>query len=292
MTKTETFTGLDTDLERLASRVETYLQENKFEVAFSKDSTEPASWFFIQARKAGALRTAAGARRSTDISIKGAPDKFQVSIGTGEWGKNIITSVPLFIVPIVGISATVVKLYTAKKFEDNLWKFIRDQAKFLSGSAKAAGTSVNVDSRAYDCDYIEGYPGWNSQVVGGKLVLIREKGGKNTVSFKGNGKEASIPASSILKADIISRKKGLHEDDLMIQITCKHESGKTITPVFNLNDSIIRGVLVGIDELASEDRVLRSFEQVNVTAHTKYCVSCGVQMPAGARFCPSCGSKQ
>jgi hypothetical protein len=104
--KTQKFSGADVDLERLATRVETYLQENKFEVAFSKDSSEPPSWFFIQARKAGALRTAAGARRSTDITIRGSPDSFEVTIGTGKWSKNIITSAPLFIVPIIGISAT------------------------------------------------------------------------------------------------------------------------------------------------------------------------------------------
>src|SRR5687768_8254003 len=48
MAKTQTFSGTDVDLERLATRIETYLQENKFEMAFSKDSSEPASWFFIQ----------------------------------------------------------------------------------------------------------------------------------------------------------------------------------------------------------------------------------------------------
>ena len=64
MAKTESFTRLDVDLERLATRIQTYLQENDFEIAFSKDPTGSASWFFIQARKAGALRTVAGARRS------------------------------------------------------------------------------------------------------------------------------------------------------------------------------------------------------------------------------------
>ncbi len=84
MGKTEKFSGLNTDLERLANRVQMYLQENGFEVAYSKDPTAPASWFFIQASKASALRTVAGARRSTDITIKGAPDNFEVSVGTGE----------------------------------------------------------------------------------------------------------------------------------------------------------------------------------------------------------------
>lgn len=309
MGKTETFTGLNTDLGRLATRVETYLQENGFEVAFSKDPSEPASWFFIQARKASALRTVAGARRSTDITIKGAPDKFDVSIGTGEWGKNLISSAPLFIVPVVGITASLVKLYTAKRFEDNLWKFIRDQARFLADSAKAtssveqqpsqaaAGGGVATDSRAYDCDYVEGYPGWHGPALAGKLVLYREKGGKNKVVFKSSSssdssKEIVIPAANISEAHIISRKKGLHEDDLMIQLTCKDEQGRAAKPVLNVNDDIIRGVLAGINELVGEDKVLRSFEQVSVTTAVKYCTSCGSQIPKEARFCPSCGQKQ
>ncbi len=306
MAKTERYTNLDVDLERLATRIETYLQENKFEVAFSKDSTEPASWFFIQARKAGALRTAAGARRSTDITIRGQPDNFEVTIGTGEWGKNIITSAPLFIVPIVGISATLAKLYVAKKFEDGLWKYIRDQARFLEASASAiarrsktdSSAAVGVDSRSYECDYVEGYPGWNRQIEGGKLVLFRERGGKNRLVFKSGDdddqqqKTIVIPAQNIAEASIISRKKGLNENDLMIQISCKDENGKSIKPVFNLNDDIIRGVLAGINEIVGEEKGLRSLEQVHVSTDSKYCTSCGSQIAKEAKFCSSCGQKQ
>lgn len=299
MAKTERYTNLGTDLERLATRIETYLQENKFEVAFSKDSSEPASWFFIQARKAGALRTAAGARRSTDITIRGQPDNFQVTIGTGEWGKNIITSAPLFIVPIVGITATLAKLYVAKRFEDGLWKYIRDQARFLEASASAArktnsdAPAAGVDSRSYDCDYVEGYPGWNKQIEGGKMVLFREKDGKNRLVFKSSDdRQIVIPAQNIAEASVISRKKGLHEDDLMIQIICKDENGRNIKPVFNLNDDIIRGVLAGINEIAGEDKGLKSLEQVHVSIDTKYCANCGSQIGKEAKFCSSCGQKQ
>jgi hypothetical protein len=295
MGKTETITNLNTDLGRLATRVETYLQESGFEVAFSKDQTEPASWFFIQARKAGTLRTVAGVRRSTDITIRGSPDRYEVSIGTGEWGKNLVSSVPLFIVPIVGISASLVKLYTAKKFEDNLWKFIRDQARFLSGSAPKGPqpqTGVTVDSRSYDCDYIEGYPGWKAQVTAGKLVLFRERGGKNRIVFKSGSQEITIPAANVNGATIITRRKGLHKGDLMIQLDCKDDSGKNLRIVFNVNDDIIRGVMAGIDELAGEDKVLRGIEEVSVTTEIKYCTGCGASIAKGASFCSSCGQKQ
>lgn len=296
MGKTETFTNLNNDLVRLATRVETYLQESGFEVAFSKDQTEPASWFFIQARKASALRTVAGARRSTDIAIRGSPDRFEVSIGTGEWGKNLVSSAPLFIVPVVGITASLVKLYSAKRFEDSLWKFIRDQARFLSGSAAKAAepqTGVAADSRAYDCDYIEGYPGWKKQVIGGKLVLFREEGGKNRVVFKSpDAQEIIILAANISGASVISRKKGLHEQDLMIQLDCRDDTGRKVTLVFNVNDDVIRGIMAGIDELAGEDKALRELEDVSVTTDTKVCASCTTSIPKQARYCMSCGQKQ
>jgi len=299
MAKTEKYTNLGTDLHRLATRIQTYLQENKFEVAFSKDSTEPASWFFIQARKSDALRTIAGARRSTDITIRGEPNSFEVTIGTGEWGKNIITSAPLFIVPVIGISATLAKLYVAKKFEDNLWKYIRDQAKFLEGSANlarpsSAENSLRSDSRSYDCDYVEGFPSWKEMIQGGKLNLIREKGGRNRLVFNSpdNSKSIVINAKDIAEATIISRKRGLNEDDLMIQISCKDETGKNVKPIFNLNDDIIRGVLAGINEIVGEDKVLRSFEQVHVTTESKFCTNCGASIQSSAKFCSSCGQKQ
>ncbi len=296
MAKTERFTGLNVDLERLATRVQLYLQDNGFEVAYSKDPTEPASWFFIQARKVSALRTVAGARRSTDITIKGKPDNFEVTIGTGEWGKNMLSSVPLFVVPIVGITATLVKVYKGKSFESNLWKYIKDQIRFLSNSVvttttTATTTSERLDKRVYNCDYIEGYPGFNEQILGGKLILERSRDGRNRLLFTSNKGEMVMNATDIENAQIISRRKGLHEHDLMIQLTVK-QNGKSIKPVFNIGDDIIAGVLAGINELVSEDKALRSMEHASVITDVKYCIKCGMQIPKSAKFCYQCGAQQ
>ena len=129
---------------------------------------------------------------------------------------------------------------------------------------------------------------------GGTLTLSREKGGKNKLEFESpdGSQQIVIPAENITSATIISRKKGLHEDDLMIQINCKDESGRNVRPVFNLGDDIIRGVLAGINEIVGEDKVLRTFEHVHVTSDVKYCASCGGQLPQEAKFCSSCGQKQ
>ncbi|GBC74263.1 hypothetical protein HRbin05_00298 [archaeon HR05] len=291
MGKTERFTGLNVDLERLATRVQMYLQENGFEVAYSKDPTAPPSWFFIQARKISTLRSIAGARRSTDITIKGKPDDFEVTISTGEWGKNMLSSAPLFIVPIVGITATVAKLYTAKSFESNLWKYIKDQIRFLSNSVVQVESKERLDKRVYDCDYVEGYPGWKDSVEGGRLVLERSRDGNNRVVFTSSKGDIVIPASSIEQAQIIARRKGLHEHDLMIQMVVK-QNGKSIKPVFNLKDEIIAGVLAGINELVSEERAMRSIEHASVITDVKYCIKCGAEIPKNARFCSQYGSPQ
>lgn len=260
MAKTERFHGYNTDIERLATRIETYLTENGFEVAFSIDKQKPVSWCFIQARKLGMLRTAAGARRSTDISIRGAPSNFEVTIGTGEWGKNLIMSVPLMVFPVIAIAATLTKVYTGKRFESNIWKYIKEQANFLRDSAVAGKkeTAKLSDQREFDCDYIEGYPGWGSQVTGGRLILVREKKGSDKLIFESpDRKQFEIAAKDIEKTSIISRKKGLHEHDLMIEITCKNKSHKTVHIVLNLSDDIIAGVLAGINEIVAEDKYLR-----------------------------------
>ena len=298
MAKTLQFIDKHIELERLANRIETYLQENKFEVAFSKDDSRKK--IFIQARKVGVLRTAAGARRSTDIMIEGSPNRFQVTIGTGEWGKNLLMSAPLFLVPIVGISATIAKLYTGKKFESNLWKFVKDQIGFLSQSktissvsSKDKGLESKKQILQYDCDYVGGFPGWSYSITGGKLILERTMGSGDKIIFVSpDSKKISINASSVIDANIISGKAGYHKDDKMIQIKCTNSKNKTIRPIFNVNDDNIRGILAGIDELVGEDKVLRQLMHTKIDVKVKSCKSCGIEISSDSRFCYKCGKKQ
>jgi hypothetical protein len=260
MAKTQRFHDYFIDIERLATRVETYLADNHFEVALSKDKKNQFSSFFIQARKLGVARTAAGMRRSTDIRIEGTPDSFAITIGTGEWGNNLLVSAPLFVIPIAGIVATVARLYTAKKFEKNLWKYIKEQAHFLRDSTTSDNTSRSAEQNEFECDYVKGYPGWSAQIRNGKLILMKQNTGVNKVIFESpDGEQIAIPAQKIQKATIISRKKGLNENDLLLEITCKDKDDKTINPILNLPDNIIAGVLAGINELVAKDVYLRGF---------------------------------
>jgi hypothetical protein len=257
MAKTQSFDGYNLDIERLATRIQTYLAENHFEVAFSKNQTEPIPIFFIQGRKRSALRTAAGIRRSTNITIKGTPDNFEITMSIGEWGNNIIVSAPLFVIPIIGIPALVARIYTAKRFETNLWKYVKEQADVLRNSSIGMFPKQS-DQLEYRCDYVEGYPGWRSQVIGGKMILERQKTGIDRIIFEApDGEQITIPATKIQRASIISRKNGLDQNNLMIEIICKDKDGNIINPVLNLPDDVITGVLAGINELVADENYLK-----------------------------------
>lgn len=261
MTKTQQFFDCSLDINRLVTRITTYLQDHSFEVALSKDKKSPPTWGFIQARKNGTLRTAVGARRSMNISVNGTPDNIEITIGTGEWGKNLLSSAPLFVIPVIGIAATLTKFYTAKRFESNLWKYIKEQIIHLKDSCSINSEEyfTKSDFREYSCDYVEGYPGWSLPDLGGTLVLEHKRKEKHRVIFtSNNSKEIVISAEDIIKASIISRQEGLNEHDLMIEIVYKDKDGKIIQPVFNLNDTIITGVLAGINELVAEDKYLKN----------------------------------
>jgi len=264
MAKTQRFFDCCLDINRLSTRITTYLQDHSFEVALSKDKENPPTWCFVQARKSGTIRTAVGARRSLNISVNGTPDNIEVTIGTGEWGKNLLSSAPLFVIPVIGIAATLTKFYTAKRFEINLWKYIREQIIHLKDSCpiNTEDYFTKSDFREYRCDYVEGYPGWDAPSLDGMLVLEHKREEKHRVVFTSSGsKEIVISAENIIKASIISRQKGLNEHDLMIEIIYKDGDGKILQPIFNLNDAIITGVLAGINELVAEDTYLKNINK-------------------------------
>jgi ribosomal protein L40E len=69
-------------------------------------------------------------------------------------------------------------------------------------------------------------------------------------------------------------------------------SGNTISPILNLNDSVINGVLAGINELSADDLILEKIQDSKIISDVKYCFKCGYKIPKEAAFCSSCGTKQ
>ena len=317
MGKTITYIDKNMDLARLAERIHVFLQETGHEVAYSKDETGQATWFFIQARKISAMRTLAGMRRSMDISIKGKPNHFDIKLSTGEWGKNLISSAPLMVPALitglgtkdtnqtaslitmgVGVASLFAKMYTAKRAENNTWKYIKDQVKTLTNSHKkepVVEPMSPIDSMEYDCDYIEGYPGWNNPVHGGKLILEIYRDNPNRLIFSSgqNSKKITIPANLIEEANLLEKGSGHRKNDKMIQLKCKKQkSSNTLYMVFNIGDNIILEAISGISEIVSDDKIVNSINSSNAALkNKKYCPNCGNQITTNAKFCSNCGTQ-
>lgn len=235
MAKTRHYDGCNVDLAHLTSKIQSYLIEHHFEVAFSHDSE-----YFIQAAKKGIIRTTTGTRRSVDIIIRGTPQSFEVKIGSGEWGNNILASAPLFVIPVVGIAATAARVYSAKKVESDIWKYVKSQIELLQNTNVIKPKSIENE---YDSDYIEGYPGWNG-TIHGRLFLEKQQDKERLVFEASDGEQITIPSSKIQKASIVIGRKGPGQNDQLLEITCVDREGNTIHPIFGLSAGLISDFIV------------------------------------------------
>ena len=74
------------DLKKLTQKIQQFFYDDGFsEVRLAEDPH--GTWYEIQARKTGAFRTVVSSRKAIHTIIKGNPNKFNISVGTGEWGK-------------------------------------------------------------------------------------------------------------------------------------------------------------------------------------------------------------
>ena len=129
MTKSKSYENMPISAPQLAHRVVGYLQERKYEVAYSYDEVKK-TWCLIQARKAGALRSATGNRRALNIALRTKKkNQCTVSISSGEWGKNTIMSTwPMAVFPVVGFMNFVGSSMSSKMSENDLWLYIESIA--------------------------------------------------------------------------------------------------------------------------------------------------------------------
>jgi hypothetical protein len=84
--KVQHFEGKGTDLARLASDIESYLQSEKFTTQSSAQSDQGE---VIQAKKGGFLAGIIDADRALTISITGTPADFTVTTGIGKWLEHL-----------------------------------------------------------------------------------------------------------------------------------------------------------------------------------------------------------
>ncbi len=127
MGKEGIFNNKNVDLKKLAKLIENFFHSENFsEVSMLEDPN--GSWYEVQARKKGILRTLTSTRKSLHVVIKGSPDSFAVHLGVGEWGSNL-TAAALFnpYVSLMGIGLN-------RRFTGKLWNFIKDSVDSLENS--------------------------------------------------------------------------------------------------------------------------------------------------------------
>ncbi len=84
--KVQHFEGKGTDLGKLASDIESYLQSEKFTTQNTAPSDQGA---VIQAKKGGWLQGVVDADRALTITISGSPSDFTVTTGIGKWLEHL-----------------------------------------------------------------------------------------------------------------------------------------------------------------------------------------------------------
>ena len=132
------------DLDKLAARIEDFLNNNGFdEVKIDKNTTD--RWIEIQARKSGFGRTLVSSRKVIHIGIVGTPNDFRITQATGEWGKNIAASA---LIPIIGW-AGLVGLGLNARFIGKLWSYVQQSVMDLrdTGNEKEEKPSTQNASK-------------------------------------------------------------------------------------------------------------------------------------------------
>ena len=115
------------DLKKLTQKIQQFFYDDGFsEVRLAEDPH--GTWYEIQARKTGAFRTVVSSRKAIHTIIKGNPNKFNISVGTGEWGKNFAVSA-LFTggIGLIGMGFNL-------KFTNKLWNFTKNAVMELENS--------------------------------------------------------------------------------------------------------------------------------------------------------------
>ena len=136
MGKEGDFVDKNVDLRKLSERIQQFFYDDGFSEVKS-DEDPNSSWFEIQARKTGALRTVISSRKAIHIIIKGNPKKFSITLGSGEWGKNFAVS-SLFSggIGLIGMGFNL-------KFNTKVWKFIQETVISLENTANMPELSTD-----------------------------------------------------------------------------------------------------------------------------------------------------
>jgi len=121
------FNNKNVDLKKLAKLIEKFFQGDNFsEVRLLEDPN--GSWYEVQARKTGMLRTLTSSRKSLHVAIKGSPDSFAVHVGVGEWGANLAAAA------LFNPTVSLMGMGLNRRFTGKLWNFVKDSIDSLENS--------------------------------------------------------------------------------------------------------------------------------------------------------------
>lgn len=82
----------------------------------------------MKAKKTGLTKIVSGTIRDVDLIVAGDKGKFEVQLKTGAWGRDVLipTIEGLAVFGIMGLAAAPAEAFFAHKFEEDLWKRIKE----------------------------------------------------------------------------------------------------------------------------------------------------------------------
>ena len=129
------FKGADVNLKDLANQIQTFLRNDGF-VKTKIEDDGYGNYFDVQGIKSGWWRTISSSRKAIHVIIEGAPNRFTVNVGVGEWGKNIgVASLTAISTMGIGLIFQGAGIGSNILFERKLNKFINSAVFHLKENA-------------------------------------------------------------------------------------------------------------------------------------------------------------
>lgn len=138
--KQRTFKNKNVKLLSLAKELEQFFHEQKFSDVLIEEDPD-GKWFDVQAKKGGIGATLSNTRKAIHVLIQGKPERFQVEMTTGEWGKNIALGAIVGYGLTMGISSGI-GMAKNIKFKNKLWKYIEDSVDKLLNTKESSKSSA------------------------------------------------------------------------------------------------------------------------------------------------------
>ncbi len=124
------------EVSKLISSIKRHLTELDLQI-IHEDAHD--GYWSIKAHKGGKLSAITGSIRDVEILITGSNNRYDLTLRTGAWGRDI--AIPALLASAVSLGAGAVvagaEAYRAHKFEKNFWDWLNQQIKSLNATISA-----------------------------------------------------------------------------------------------------------------------------------------------------------